>query len=164
MKYYIALSAFALALGGCSSETGLADCSYPATSASFAPTGIGFTGVVTLIRFSSGQNSPGGGPASQVDAIVTAITPLNAAESTHEGVPPGAKYHLVLGGTTPVFAGSGAGAPSASNACELKFGQRVNVWMSSGFGDEVAETQSGSPPMKSYNAIEPLQVEILGGR
>lgn len=154
-NYYIALATLALATVGCSDSTGLADCSYPSTTASFAQSGDNFTGVVTSIKYSSG-GTPEGGIASQVDVI---ITPLAVGT-----FPSGTKLHIVLGSTTPVFAQHGTGTPAGSSACELARGQKVNVWIplgvifGNGFGDYVGD----SVPSLESITFEPTQVEILG--
>jgi hypothetical protein len=155
-NYYIALSALALAAVGCSDSTGLADCSYPSTTASFAPSGDNFTGVVTSIRYSSGR-SPEGGIASQVDVILTPLAPAGT-------FPPGTKLHMVLGSTTPVFAQHGTGTPANSSACELARGQKVNVWIPLGaiFGSGFGDFPNDSVGSLESITFEPNQVEILG--
>ncbi|HXT47271.1 MAG TPA: hypothetical protein VN717_01460 [Gemmatimonadaceae bacterium] len=157
---YIVLAALTLAAVGCSDSTGLSDCSYPSTTASFAPTEPGILGVITSIKYSSGR-TPEGGISSQVDVVMSAITATDG-QGASSNFPPGMKLHIVLGSTTPVFMSHGSGTPAASSACELALLEKVNVGMPLsdifGFGDFVGESENS---LNTY-AIEPTQVEILG--
>ena len=119
-----------LAIAACDSSTGLKGCDLPAQNASLISSAPFMTGVVTLLSYEPGGNSPAG--------------PIGPEILVHLSIdgPSGTTYpmqRLFLFGGTAVFSALG-GTPKATSACRLAVGDRVNVWVpeeqvGAGFGD-----------------------------
>jgi hypothetical protein len=131
-SFYAVMPILVLAMAACDSSTGLKGCDLPAQNASLISTAPFMTGVVTLLSYEPGGNSPGGpiGPE-----ILVHLSVGGASGATYP------MQRLFLFAGTAVFSARG-GTTKAMSACRLSVGDRVSVWVpeeqvGSGFGDVV---------------------------